>query len=224
MKNIPLLFGTIVGSLVLVLGIAFFFSSGPGATSLNGTQQVADEPVDEATALGDARHLKGNPEAEITIIEFSDFQCPACRAAQPLAESVVEEYSDQVRLVYRHYPLVNIHQYAQLAAQAAETASEDDLFWEYHDLLFDNQLEWSNMKSQSEVEDAFVGYAEELGIDSQAFRERIKSSEVRSTVLQDVSDGTAVKITGTPTFFVNNQRVPAPQLKTTVESLLSEQE
>lgn len=226
MKNLPLLIGTIVGSLVLVIGIAVFFSNSSSSTSAPGSQaQNFDEvePSPEEDVLAEARNSMGPEDAAVTIVEFSDFQCPACRAVSPLIKQVTTQYPEDVRFVYRHLPLVSIHPYAQLAAQASEVAAEENLFFEYHDLLFERQPEWSRLSSASQVEDAFVEYAGELGIDTDSFRERINAEDVRERVTNDVIDTQSLRLTSTPTLFVNNRRVPAPgQLPQIVESLLED--
>lgn len=225
MKNLPLLLGTIIGSLVLVIGIAFFFSGESTQQQQNVTPENFSqiEPEPEEQVLGDARNVKGATESAITIVEFSDFQCPACKAAEPLISQVVEQYPNDVRLVYRHFPLNSIHPYAQMAGYASEVAADEGLFWEYHDKLFEQQLVWSQMGSASEVEDAFVTYAGELGIDTDSFREKIASQEIKDRVLQDVADANTLGLSGTPTLFVNNRRVPAPgQLPAIVQSLIEE--
>jgi protein-disulfide isomerase len=225
MKNLPLLVGTIVGSLVLVVGIAFFFSGGAGPAQQQVTPEnfAEIEPDPAETVLGEARNLKGSKEAPITIVEFSDFQCPACKAVTPLITQLAEQYPDDVRIVYRHFPLNRIHPYAQLAALAAEAAADEGMFWEYHDKLFEQQTVWAKMSSVGEVEDTFVMYADELGIDTGSFREKIASQQIKDRVLQDVADTTTLGLSGTPTLFVNNRRVPAPgQIPAIVQSLIEE--
>lgn len=224
MKNLPLLVGTIIGSLVLVIGIAFFFSGGSGAPQQVTPETFAEvEPEPEETILADARNVKGNEEAPITIVEFSDFQCPACKAVEPLVAQIALQYPEDVKIVYRHFPLNSIHPYAQLAAYASEAAADEGMFWEYHDKLFEQQTVWAQMRSASEVEDAFVMYAEELGIDTGSFREKIASQQIKDRVLQDVADANTLSLSGTPTLFVNNRRVPAPgQLPAIVQSLVEE--
>lgn len=219
MKNLGLLLATIVGSLVLVVGIAFFFSGKSSTTTTN------EGPAPQEKVLGEARLAKGPADAKVTIVEFSDFQCPACRAVQPLIKQIVNQYPNDVRFVYRHYPLVSIHPYAQLAAQASEAAAEQGKFWEFHDLLFEKQPEWAQLSSATQVEDKFVEYAGQMGIDSAKFREKIAADEIRQKVLADVADSQELNLSGTPSLFVNNTRVPAPgQLLTTVQSLLESQE
>lgn len=218
MKNIPLLIGTIVGTIALVVGIAFFFS---GTNQQNGLAA----PADEATVLGEARHATGSAEAKVTIVEFSDFQCPACQAIQPLVKQVTAQYPDDVRLVYRHFPISSIHPYAQIAAQASEVAAEEGKFWEMHDLLFARQSAWEGLESEDAVRVTLTEYAGELGIDSAKFSERIGSEEIRQRVLEDLADVSALGLNSTPSLFVNNQKISAPQqLLPAVESLVTNQE
>ncbi|HEX7018341.1 MAG TPA: thioredoxin domain-containing protein [Patescibacteria group bacterium] len=200
MKNLPLLIGTIVGTLILVIGVAFFFS---GSTT--------ETTVDQALLTDGATHIRGAENAKVTIVEFSDLQCPACKAASPLVKQVLAQNPEQVRLVYRHFPLLSIHPYAQLAAQASEVAAEEGKFWEMHDKLFETQQEWSGLGSQDEVLATFETYAEELGIDKARFRERIQSEEVKQAVSKDISLAESLNVNSTPTFYVNGYKVPAPQ-------------
>ena len=215
MKNIPLLIGTIVGTLLLIVGVAFFFSS------TQSTPETETQVVDAAMLAADARHPYGPEDAAVTIVEFSDFQCPSCRAASPLVKQVMNEYPEDVRVIYRHFPLGSFP-YSQLAAQASEIAGENDLFWEYHDLLFQNQAEWSALRSEGAVRDIFVTYAGELGIDTEQFQEKIQSNEYQDEVLADRALGNSLNITGTPTLFVNGQRLSAPnQLPSLVEAIVN---
>lgn len=215
MKNIPLLLGTIFGSILLIVGIAFFFS---GSSQVDpGSQFVSPEQV-----AGEARHIKGATEsAKVQIVEFSDFQCPACRAAQPAIDEVIRQYGDQVQLVYKHFPLDSIHPNARDAAVASEIAAQFGKFWEMHDLLFDNQDEWDNITSRDELYQTFSDYAQQMQIDKQEFLERIKDNqEVRDLVQNDSQLGNDLKVAATPTFYVNGQQSSAPQLLQVVSAAL----
>lgn len=215
MKNIPLLVGTILGTLILIVGVAFFFSSS------QKSPQAETQVVDQALLGQDARHIYGPENAPVTIVEFSDFQCPSCRAAAPLIKQVADTYPEDVRVIYRHFPLGSFP-YSQLAAQASEVAAESDLFWEYTNLLYQNQSEWSALRSEEAVLEALEGYAQELGIDTAQFQEKIQSNEYQDVVLADRALGNSLNITGTPTLFVNGQRLSAPnQLPQLVEALVS---
>jgi len=214
MKNLPLLLGTIFGTLLMIVGIAFFFSKDTA---------MSEQPVDQAELTADTRNITGGEFAVATIVEFSDFQCPACAASEPLVRAVLQEFGDQVRFVYRHYPLDQIHPFSRTAATASEIAAESELFWPYHDLLFARQAEWSKLGSIAEVKSKLIEYAVEVGLDEVEFTAKIQDSSVYSTLVQnDVELGTKLNVNSTPTFFVNGQRATAPQLRDLVSAVIAE--
>lgn len=206
MKNLPLLVATLLGSLVLVVGIAIGFSM----------ISQSSQAVDQALARGDGRLRKGKEGAPITVVEFSDFQCPACKASTPVVEQVLREFPEDVQVVYRHFPLFSIHPYAQAAAQASEVAAEQGKFWQFHDSVFATQETWAELPSEKEAIDQFATLAAELGIDKAAFMERIQSEDIKQRVANDVADGSKAGVSATPTFYVNGRPVSAPQLIETV--------
>jgi protein-disulfide isomerase len=215
MKNIPLLVGTILGTLLLVVGVAFFFSN--SQTAPEGETQI----VDQSVLLQDARHSYGPEDAAVTIVEFSDFSCPSCRATQPLLKQVANAYPEDVRLVYRQFPLGSFPN-TQLAAQASEYIGEQGLFWEFNDMLYERQQEWSQIRSEAEFQEVLVSYAEELGIDTTDFIEKIQDTKYRDLVYADRSLGNSLNVSGTPTLFVNGQRLSAPnQLPSLIEAMLA---
>ncbi|MCB9813309.1 MAG: thioredoxin domain-containing protein [Pseudomonadales bacterium] len=249
MKNIPLLIATIVGTLLLIVVVAFMFS---GSSNSAQDGQVV---VDSALVIGDARNSiifsdpqdleisselnvqdsNNNlaqmasesseliPDSEVvTIVEFSDFQCPACKNAAPVAMSIIDAFPGKVRLIFRYFPLDSIHPNARKAAIAAEAVSSinRDKFWGMHDLLFENQETWSGITDRDELTDTFVTYAEKLDIDRTQFLERIEDNSVIEMVTNDSNVGNQLGVNSTPTFYVNGIKVSAPQLYTTVESLL----
>lgn len=216
MKNLPLLLGTIFGTLLMIVGIAVIFSKSTPAT------QSGEALVDQTQLLQGASKIKGPENAEITIVEFSDFQCPACQSAQVLVDQVVKTYPDKVRVVYRHFPLDSIHPNARLASQASEVALTQGKFWEFHDKLFAAQNEWEKIGSKDDLKAKFAEYAAELEIDKQMFLEKIESQEAAQAVQTDTELGNSLSIQATPTFFVNGKMTAAPQLLQTVQSLISE--
>lgn len=211
MKNIPLLFGTILGTILLIIGVAYFFSG-----SSAPAEEVAQ--ADPAQLVNGARHSSGPAEAKVTVVEFSDFQCPACRAAKPLVDQLKNQYGDSVKIVYRHFPLDSIHPNARLAAQASEVVAEQGKFWEYHDLLFTRQDEWADITNKEELLNKLAEYAAQLQIDKASFLEKIETQEVVQKVVDDADLGTSLQVDSTPTFYVNGQQTLAPQLISAVES------
>ncbi len=216
MKNLPLLIGTMVVTLLLVVGIAFFFSG-------DGTQTSGVSPVtDTALLVSDTQNVKGATEsAQVTVVEFSDLQCPACKAAHPLTSQLTQKYGDKVKIVYRHFPLESIHKNAKYAAQFAQAAALQGKFWEVVDVLFARQQEWSDLGSKEELNTAFLSYLDGLEIDKTALLAKIEDTSVVQRVEQDTVDGNKIGINSTPTFFVNGVPTSAPQLVTAVESIVA---
>lgn len=234
MKNISLLIGTILGTLLLIVGVSFMFSS-----TSNNPEEILS--VDPQVAAGEARNAKmvepiategetstssGSTDQNseiITVVEFSDFQCPACKAASPLADLVTSTYPGKVRFIFRNFPLDNIHPNARNAAIAAEAVASinKDKYWEMHDLLFENQEVWSKAKNRQELNDIFVTYMDKLDIDRTQFLERIEDNSVIQLVTNDSNTGTQLGVNSTPTFYVDGVKVSAPQLLSTVESLVN---
>lgn len=165
-------------------------SSGEESRSLNDDITLNEE------------HVKGNPEGSIIIVEYSDFQCPACASAYPMAAQAVEEFDD-VALVYRHFPLRSIHPEAQLAAQAAEAAAMQGQFWEMHDALFNTQSQWSGVEGAGEY---FVRLAGSLGLDEEQFRTDMNSDAARDAVGAEAASASALRLRGTPSFFINGEQ------------------
>ena len=140
---------------------------------------------------------KGPKDAPITIVEFSDFQCPYCRTVVATVKEVMRQYSGRVKWVYRDFPIVGLHPQAPKAAEAARCAGEQGKFWEYHDLLFDHQ-------AQATTAD-FKRFADQLQLDQKSFAQCLDSGKHQAAVQSDVEEGARLGITGTPSFFINGR-------------------
>lgn len=215
MKNVPLLLATIFGTLLLIFGVGFLFSK---QTASNTTGQI----VDQAALVGEGRLAKGPATAPVTIVEFSDLQCPACKATYPLVKQVGEEFGDNVRIVYRHMPLDSIHPNARTAAAASEVAHSYGKFWEMHDILFEKQEEWADISDEPALKEKFAEYAQQLQIDKTEFLTKIEEQSFADLVQADSVAGLQLGVASTPTFYVNGTKTPAPQLKTVVQSILDQ--
>ena len=146
------------------------------------------------------RTSKGNPNAAVIITEYSDLQCPACRAAHvSITNPLIDKYGNQIRLDYMHFPLRSIHRFALEAAEASECAADQEKFWEYVDFIFENQDELSS--------DSLPAWARQIGLDTTVFDKCMKSHSRRDTVLADYKIGRELGVGGTPTFFVNGKNV-----------------
>ena len=232
MENWKLLLGVIGGTLALVFGVSVLFSGEQEVKLLDQELVVGDArnvryggvvESDEATGSGrvtESEESSGSAVSEVvvTIVEFSDFQCPACRSASGLVEQVVEQGEGKVRLVYRHFPLEGLHENAFRAAEASEVMADNGMFWEFHDMLFEKQDEWAE---EEDVDGILASYAGELGVDEQKFFEGFDSSEVEKRVRDDYNAGLRVGVNATPTFVVNGEAVGANRLQATVVSKLS---
>ncbi len=148
----------------------------------------------------------GNIDSEIELVEYGDFQCPACKSVYPLIKEVKEEYKNDVHFAYRHYPLPRIHPNAEVAAYASEASANQGKFWEMHDLLFENQSDWNEL-SEEEARNKMIDYARELELDIEQFEVDIDSSEVKDVVKKDQKSGDKAKVAGTPSFFLNGKVV-----------------
>lgn len=181
---------------LLVVGGAWLVKNKPG-----NTDEVVTLTVDLYNG-GD--WVRGSPEAPLVVVEYSDFQCPACAAFEPLVQQAQTELGDQMLVVYREFPLTSIHDNAQLAAQAAEAAGLQGKFWEMHDLLFEQQATWSTTDDPTSL---FVGYAESLNLEAALFESDLTSAAVKRAVATDVSSGNQLGVGGTPTFYVNGKKM-----------------
>ncbi|HSG05801.1 MAG TPA: thioredoxin domain-containing protein, partial [Nitrospiria bacterium] len=150
---------------------------------------------------------KGAEDSPVVLIEYSDFQCPACASYYPSLKLLTEEFGDRIRFVYRHFPLEQ-HVHAVPTARAAEAAGEQGKFWEMHDLLFENQRDWANKET---AVDAFFQYAVDLGLDPVRFRKDFESPETGQAVEDDLNSGLGANVPGTPTFFLNGLQIENPK-------------
>ena len=154
-------------------------------------------------------------DAPVTIVEFSDFQCPYCQVAQATLKAVLEKYKDKVRLGYRDLPLRQIHSQAQQAAEASRCAGEQGKFWEYHDLLFGDQ--------GSLDRNGLIAKAAKLQLDAKQFDSCISSEKFKAQVQQDSQEGMRSGVSGTPGFFINGIFMSGAQPEATFEKAIEEQ-
>ncbi|MFA6511618.1 MAG: DsbA family protein [Patescibacteria group bacterium] len=169
--------------------------------------------------------IKGNADATVVIQEYSDFQCPACRSAESVVDSVLTQFGDQVRLEYNDFPLKSIHRNAEAAAIAANCANlQEGKYWDFHNLLFTNQTSWEALGS-TELTDTLMTYASQLEMDTEAFQTCIDSKATQNNVDEDIREAARKNINSTPTFFVGDERVvgaDAAGLTTAIEKALAQ--
>jgi protein-disulfide isomerase len=148
--------------------------------------------------------VKGNPDASITLIEYLDFECEACRAYYPFVKQVSEEFKNDLRVVVRYFPLPG-HKNGLPAALAVESAGRQGKFWEMYDIVFENQAQWG--EKQTTDSKIFEEYAQKIGLDLDKFRQDVNSQSVKDRIQRDVDSGIKLGNTGTPSFFLNGQKV-----------------
>lgn len=151
--------------------------------------------------------MNGSPTAPLILIEYSDFQCPACARYQPTLRQLKNSFGDRLTIVYRYFPLTQLHPHARLAAQAAEAAGRQGKFWNMHDRLFAGQADWSPVTDPTDI---FVQYAQELSLDVEQFKNDLVSASVRDTVSRHLANALAAQLTGTPSFFLNGTAIQPP--------------
>ena len=145
----------------------------------------------------------GSSSAKIKLVEFSDFQCPACAVAGSYTKKLRVTYSDQIQFIYRHFPLPQ-HIHARSAAILAEAAGEQGKFWEMHDRLFETQEQWSKLASSTAF---FMDLAKQLGLDEVKVEQALKESAFKSEIDSDIAEGQSLGVNFTPTFFINGRKL-----------------
>ncbi len=146
----------------------------------------------------------GKGTTGVTLVEYGDFQCPVCGSFYPIVKQIKEKYGDQITFQFRNFPLSEIHPNAVLAARAALAADKQEKFWQYHDLLYENQSAWSESKSAQIL---FERFAEQLGLDIDQFKTDLASSEVNAAVQADRAEAQRLGYSGTPTFVLDGQKL-----------------
>lgn len=210
MINWKLLAPILGGTILILIGASLFFSKPLNNSSLK---------IDPQKLAFGAAHVLGEENAPVTVVEFSDFQCPACRLAVSTVNELMIKHEGKIRFIYRHFPLTSIHKNALAASIASEAAAEQGKFWEYSRVLFDNQNTWEQLGSP---QDLFVNLARESGVpDLDKFKSEISRQFKKDLILADMSLGNQLGINATPTFFVNGKKVSTSGLTLAVEKILS---
>lgn len=156
-----------------------------------------------ADTISSTDWVKGNRNSKVVLIEYSDFQCPACGAYYPLVKRVVQEFGDKIAFVYRYFPLEQ-HLNGKPAAYAAEAAGRQGKFWEMHDKIFESQSAWSESLNAS---DTFLKFAGELSLNVDQYKSDVNANEVKEKVEQNYQSGVRSFVNATPTFFLDGRQI-----------------
>lgn len=168
-----------------------------GAVLLSACSTIDTTGISAISSRGP--HPKTNPNAAVTVTEFGDLQCPACRAAEPLVKQIIEQYGTQIKFEFKHFPLQAIHPYTIAAAEASECAADQGKFWEYEERAYQKQPDLNNQ--------AIRTWAQSLNLDMELFDRCTGSHIKKKEILADYDEGEKRGVRGTPTFFVNGQKV-----------------
>ncbi|HEX8398037.1 MAG TPA: thioredoxin domain-containing protein [Pyrinomonadaceae bacterium] len=203
---------TIIGlvAVVAIIGTLLFLRSGakPPTPLKNGNTTQANKAPKDSNALANASPgaqpawAKGPATAPIVIEEFADFECPSCAGFEPVIRQIKTIYGDKVRVIFRHYPLTQIHQKAYDAARATEAAGMQNKFWEMHDLLYDKQKSWT---TSGDHRAEFANYAQQIGLDVERFKTDMLGMVTAQRVDADKKRGDSVRIASTPSAFLNGR-------------------
>lgn len=161
-----------------------------------------------------SNHVYGTSSTGVAIVEYGDFECPACGFFFPIVQEIKEKYKDQVSFQFRNNPLVQIHQNALASHRAAEAAHKQGKFWEMHDILYQRQEEWNGPSANDSVGvttakaiELFESYAQEIGLNIEQYKTDVAAPDVIGTINADTAEGKRLGVTGTPTFFIDGKRI-----------------
>lgn len=190
-KRFLIILGVVI---VAFVGIFFFSNSGSESSNTSGTSGTT------------SNHSIGNNSKNVEVAVYGDFECPACGSFYPVEKQIIETYKDDIKFVFRHFPLDSIHPNARAASRAAEAAGLQGKFFEMHDLLYENQQQWSS-RVTTNPQSIFENYAKELGLDIAKYNADYAAETTNSTINADKQSGSQTGVTGTPTYFINGQKM-----------------
>ncbi len=189
------LIGLGVVTIAIIIGGAFFLGG-------SSTPNKPVPPADAKILVRSDSNKEIVPNAKVTLVEFGDFQCPACGASFPVVEQILQTYKGKINFVFRNYPLP-IHPNAMIAAEAAEAAGAQGKYFEMYQTLYANQSEWADSKNPM---DSYLKYAKAIGINVDKFKSDVEAKKFESKIRKDQADGDSLAVQATPTFFINGQK------------------
>lgn len=175
--------------------------------AVNNSPSPSTLPAIKIPDVSDKDFIKGDPNAKVTLIEYADYQCPACKTYFSLLTQFASDFDKDVRIVYRFFPLINTHQNSMISSQVAYAAWLQGKFWEMSKILYENQDNWGNSSKASEI---FTGYASKLGLDLTKFESDTNKDSTKNFITNAFDQAVALGITSTPSFFLNGSYIQAP--------------
>ncbi len=198
----------IIATLVLIVGGVFLMTRGNAGTSQTAGKEISSDilvpnGVSETSGIENENYISATSSAKVTLVEFGDYECPACVEYNSLVKRLLTDFSGRINYVFRNFPLTQ-HKNAMISSQAAEAAGLQGKFWQMHNKLFESVSEWS---TSSDARSIFVGYAQALGLDVDKFKTDVESPAVKERVQRDTNDGNLIKLSETPTFYLNGLKI-----------------
>jgi len=213
----------IVGFIVLAVVGVIVAGAMSGGVNSNANQNFV---ATTAPAITASDWTMGDPNAKVSLIEYGDFECPACGQYYPIVTQLLQSYGNKVRFVFRNFPLYSIHPDAGISAQAAEAAGLQGKFWDMYNTLYSKQTSWVSIAPNEVVSKAFDGYAQSIGLDVKKFDADLNAASVLAKIQNDVSGANSAQVDHTPTFFVNLKQIPNPtsynDFKATIDQALAQ--
>ncbi len=216
-SNLPLL---IIGAVLLaaIVGGWWAYSNSKSPAVKSNTNSANKKPADNtaanlyntAPAGAQPANMLGSANATVTVEEFADYQCPTCAVTHPKMQELTKLYGNRIKFIYRSFPLTTIHAHAYEAAVAAEAAGLQNKFWEMQTQLFSNQKDWSNSPEAGKM---FEGYAQNIGLDVNKYKNDVLGMVAQGRVKADMERGNAIKITGTPSIYINGKALAFEQFE-----------
>jgi len=198
-RYLPFIIVAIIAIAAVSAGAILYRAKLPHLLSIPQDKVISGSPNTEKM------HIRGEPNAPVTVEEFGDFECPPCSSMAPYLDARVSEFKPRVRLVFRNFPLPS-HKHGREAALVAEAAGLQGKFWEMHDVLYREQATWSKADNPHELFDAYAGT---IGLNVAEFNKDMESEKVKERVDSDHARGVSLGVTSTPTVFINNRELPS---------------
>jgi protein-disulfide isomerase len=198
----------VFATIVLIAAGIFLMTRGNSSSSSSSTSPVDTSKLVSpnsyiTSGFVDGNYLPATTSATTTLVEFGDYECPACGVYAPYVKQLLTDFAGKINFVFRNYPLSE-HSNALISAYAVEAAGRQRKYWQMHEKVYATQSDWVNLSDPKSV---FIGYAKNLGLDVNKFTADMNSSQIKDIVQNDVNDGNAVGLTETPTFYLNNLKL-----------------
>lgn len=209
-----------LATIILLVGGIFLMTRGNSSLSTDSSL-LFPQNATATSGFSNGNYLPYDSTTKVTLVEFGDYECPACSVYSPFIKQLLTEFSGKITFVFRNYPLPQ-HKNAPISSYAVEAAGLQGKYWQMHDKIYETQNDWASSANAQEI---FVGFAKDMGLDTNKFVADLASDNIKNIVQKDTKDGNSVKLTETPTFYLNGKKIiftgKYDQLKKLVESELS---